>query len=177
MDPFFVWLESSSLSVWVRESTSVFAFPIILSFHTIGMGFVAGLSTAVALRILGRAPGVPLMEMRRLFPFLWTAFWINAVSGVVLLIAYPTKALTNPVFYLKLVFIGFAVWAVRSIYSQVFGNPGFQARTQEGTYDGGDRDFLLGWRDHGWAAAGLHLLQAHYALERTLHCTHFNIGS
>jgi len=37
MDPFFLWLESTSLSVWTRESTSVFAFPAILSAHAIGM--------------------------------------------------------------------------------------------------------------------------------------------
>jgi hypothetical protein len=122
MDPFFLWLESTAFSVWVRESTSVFAFPIILSMHTIGMGFVAGLSTAIALRILGLAPKVPLLEMGRLFPLVWAAFWLNAVSGLVLLIAYPTKALTNPVFYLKLVFVGIAVWAVRSIHQHVFGN-------------------------------------------------------
>jgi hypothetical protein len=36
-------------------------------------------------------------------------FWLNAVSGVLLLLAYPTKALTNPVFYLKLLLIAIAM--------------------------------------------------------------------
>ena len=36
---------------------------------------------------------------------MWAGFWVNAVSGVLLLIAYPTKALTNPLFYVKLVLI------------------------------------------------------------------------
>jgi hypothetical protein len=102
VDPFFIWLETSALSVWVRESPSVFAFPIILACHTIGMGFLAGMNAAIALRILGFAPGVPLAAARRVFPVLWAGFWLNAVSGVVLLIGYPTKALTNPVFYFKL---------------------------------------------------------------------------
>ncbi len=102
MDPFFIWLETSALSVWVRESPSVFAFPIILACHTIGMGFLAGMNAAIALRILGFAPGVPLAAARRVFPVLWAGFWLNAVSGVVLLVGYPTKALTNPVFYFKL---------------------------------------------------------------------------
>jgi hypothetical protein len=102
MNAFLIWVETSALSVWVRESPSVFAFPIILSFHTIGMGFLAGMNAAIALRILGFAPRVPLMEARRVFPVLWAGFWLNAVSGIVLLIAYPTKALTNPMFYFKL---------------------------------------------------------------------------
>ena len=102
MDPFFIWLETSALSVWVRESPSVFAFPIILACHTVGMGFLAGMNAAIALRILGFAPGVPLAAARRVFPVLWAGFWLNAASGVVLLVGYPTKALTNPVFYFKL---------------------------------------------------------------------------
>jgi hypothetical protein len=95
-----IWVETSALSVWVRESPSVFAFPIILSFHTIGMGFLAGMNAAIALRILGFAPRVPLMEARRVFPVLWAGFWLNAVSGIVLLIAIrqarPTRCSTRP---------------------------------------------------------------------------------
>src|SRR5690606_4757466 len=40
---------------------------------------------------------------------MWLGFWINAASGVALLIAYPTKALTNPLFYVKLAFVAVGV--------------------------------------------------------------------
>jgi hypothetical protein len=103
MNAFLIWLETSALSIWVRESPSVFAFPTVLSFHTLGMGIVAGLSAAIDLRILGFAPRVPLAQTTRYYPWLWFGFWLNAASGVVLLVGYPTKALTNPVFYGKLV--------------------------------------------------------------------------
>src|SRR4029450_13250960 len=99
----------TTLSQWVVGSPSLFAFPGILTFHAIGMGFAAGISAALDLRILGVAPGVPLAEMRRFMPILWAGFWMNAVSGVLLLIGYPTKALTNPVFYLKLTLIAVAM--------------------------------------------------------------------
>jgi hypothetical protein len=103
IDPFFAWVESTALSQWVTGSPSVaFGFPGILTLHAIGMGVAAGLATALDLRILGVARGIPLTEFRRYFPILWAGFWLNAVSGVLLLIGYPTKALTNPVFYLKL---------------------------------------------------------------------------
>ncbi len=111
MDKFLIWLEATGLSTWVRESPSVLAFPGILSVHALGMGLVAGLNGAMALRILGVARQVPFSEMKRFLPVMWFGFWINAVSGVLLLIAYPTKALTNPVFYLKLLFIALAVMA------------------------------------------------------------------
>ncbi len=113
MHSFFAGIEATALSTWIRESTSVFAFPSILTLHTIGMGFVAGLNAAVDLRILGIAPAVPLGELRRFFPVMWVSFWINAISGVLLLIAYPTKALTNPLFYVKLAFIALAVVVLR----------------------------------------------------------------
>src|SRR5271166_6453273 len=116
MDTFLIWLEATGLSTWVRDSPSVFAFPAILSLHTVGMGLVAGLNAALALRILGVAPQVPFAEMKRFFPVMWFGFWLNAASGVLLLIAYPTKALTNPVFYLKLLLIALAVTsAVKSM--------------------------------------------------------------
>jgi hypothetical protein len=100
---FFVWLEATALSQWVVGS--LWAFPAILTFHAVGMGIAAGLSAMLDLRVLGIARGIPLPELRRFLPVLWIGFWVNAVSGVLLLIGYPTKALTNPVFYLKLLFI------------------------------------------------------------------------
>jgi hypothetical protein len=85
------------------------------------MGLAAGINASLALRILGVAPGVPIQEMERFFPVMWFGFWLNAISGVVLLIAYPTKALTNPVFYLKLALVATAVALVRPIGQRVFG--------------------------------------------------------
>ena len=120
MAAFLIWLEATGFSIWLRESPSVFAFPAVLSCHTIGMGLVAGINGAIALRILGVAPGVPIQQMKRFLPVMWFGFWLNAVSGVALLIGYPTKALTNPVFYLKLGLIAIALVLVRMIGRRIF---------------------------------------------------------
>jgi hypothetical protein len=114
-DPFFIWLEATAFSTWMRESPSVFAFPIILSMHTIGMGLVAGINGALDLTILGCVPGVSASDIKRFFPAMWIGFWLNAASGVALLIGYPTKALTNPVFYIKLAFIVIAIAILKMI--------------------------------------------------------------
>src|SRR5215216_1373347 len=71
VNAFFIWVESTSLNQWIVESTSLLAFPGILAVHAIGMGFAAGLSAAIDLRVLGVARAVPLPEMRRLLPILW----------------------------------------------------------------------------------------------------------
>lgn len=102
LDPSLLWLESTAFSIWMRESTSIFAFPIVLALHTIGLGLIAGLSVALDLRILGFAARIPVPEFRCFLPLMWLGLWLNVTSGLALLAAYPTKALTNPVFYLKL---------------------------------------------------------------------------
>ena len=123
IDPFLLWLENTWLSQWVIGSPSMFAFPGIISLHAIGMGFAVGISAAIDLRILGIAPGVPLSEFRRFLPILWAGFWVNAVSGVLLLIGYPTKALTNPVFYLKLLCIFIAMALLVRIDRRIVDGP------------------------------------------------------
>lgn len=114
-NPFCAWLESTTFSIWVRESTSIFAFPIILAVHTIGLGLLAGINVAIDLRMLGFAGRVPLVEFKRLWPLLWLGLWMNVLSGLALLAAYPTKALTNPIFYIKLGLIAVALALLRSI--------------------------------------------------------------
>ena len=109
LDPLFLSIESSVLSTWIRESDSLFAFPMILTFHTVAMGFLAGTSLVIALRLLGFARAIPVPALDRFFPILWLSFWVNAVTGVLLLAAYPTKALTNPYFYAKMTIIAAAV--------------------------------------------------------------------
>lgn len=120
IDPFLIWLESTALSQWVVGSPSLFAFPGILTLHAIGMGFAVGICLALDLQILGVAPGIQIAEMRRFVPIVWVAFWLNAISGVLLLIGYPTKALTNPVFYLKLLLIGVGLALFKRIGNRVF---------------------------------------------------------
>ena len=120
IDPFLIWLESTALSQWVVGSPSMFAFPGILAVHAIGMGFAVGICLALDLRILGVAPAVQIAQMRRYVPIVWIGFWLNAISGVLLLIGYPTKALTNPVFYLKLLLIAVGLVLFVRIGRRVF---------------------------------------------------------
>jgi len=128
MDPFLAFIEDGALSNWIRSSESIFAFPAIITLHTIGMGFLAGGSAAIDLRILGFAPGISLKAMGRFVPLLWLAFAVNAASGTLLLIAYPTKALTNPVFYIKLCLIALAVGLVYRISRTVLREPDIEQK-------------------------------------------------
>jgi hypothetical protein len=105
VDPVFAWIEATAFSTFIREQPSVWVFPFILVLHTWGLAFLAGACVVIDARALGVAVGVPFWSLERYYRVMWTGFWINGVSGVLLLIAYPTKALTNPLFYVKLLLI------------------------------------------------------------------------
>jgi hypothetical protein len=118
----FDWLEHTSLSMWVRGE-SMLAFPAILSAHTLGMGFLAGTSAGIDLRLLGIANRVPLSALAKFYPVMWLALAVSFTSGTLLLIGYPYKAFTNPLFYVKLVLIAAAVYLVVRIRRQVLLHP------------------------------------------------------
>lgn len=99
----------------MRESPSVWAFPMILAAHTIGLGLLAGIDIAHKLRVLGVAPRVPEAEFNRFLPLMWLGLWINVVSGLALFVGYPTKAMTNELFYVKLSLVAAAVVLVKVI--------------------------------------------------------------
>ena len=121
---FFNTIEQTSFSIWIRESPSLFAFYFILLFHAFGLSMVVGANTIVDLRLLGVAPSVPLKPLKGLFRIMWAGLTINVLTGLLLLFAYPTKALTNPVFYAKLTLIALAAITMQRISVRVFGNAG-----------------------------------------------------
>ena len=115
-------IEDSSFSTWMRESDSPFAFYFVLLFHTFGLALLVGANGLVDLRLLGFFRTMPLVPLKRFFSIMWLGFWINATTGTLLLIAYPTKALTNPVFYAKLMIIGSAMWILTKLQKEVFAD-------------------------------------------------------
>ncbi len=98
-------LHDSALSTWIRESESVWAFPTVLTVHTLGMMLLVGCAWVVDLRLLGVARTVPLGPLRPLFRIMWAAFWINFVTGVLLFIADPERKSTSLLFWSKMFLI------------------------------------------------------------------------
>lgn len=89
MDNFLMMLEGLSLSQWVLGS--IWGYPILLTFHSLGLGLLVGLLLVIDLRILGFAQPLPLSALRRLMPWVWVGFTFNALSGIVLFMADATK--------------------------------------------------------------------------------------
>jgi hypothetical protein len=116
-------IESSGFSQWVKQSGSLWAFPGILLMHTYGMAVLVGIIAGIDLRILGLMPAVPVAPLRRLMPLVWAAFWVNAVTGTMLLAADATSKMRNLDFGIKMAFIVLAVITQRVIQKRVFSDP------------------------------------------------------
>jgi hypothetical protein len=120
---FLSWIENSAFSVWVRESPSIFAYAGILFLHTLGLAIVVGFSAMIDLRLLGVASDLPIAPLERFFPIMWTGFWINVVSGSILLAQDATTKFTNPIFGIKMVLIALAVADMALLRRVVFRGP------------------------------------------------------
>ena len=116
------FLENNGLAVWLRESPSVLAYPTLLAFHTFGMAFLVGTSTAIALRLLGFASSVPLAPLRKFFLVMWLGFAISVVSGALLLMLDAKQFLTMPAFYIKMLAIAAALTIMRLLRTRVFSD-------------------------------------------------------
>ena len=104
----------------LTKLTTLLLLVVVLPFHPHsshgGRGFLVGANIAIDLRVLGFAPSIPLSLLEKFFVVIKVAFVVNAVSGILLLVAYPTKALTNPLFYIKLSLIAAACRKRRGLY-------------------------------------------------------------
>ena len=118
MMEFFANIERMSLSVWIRESPSLLAFPFILFLHTLGLAMLAGLNVGLDVWLLGRRK-LPPFELPNIYRVMWLGFGINALSGLLLLAAYPAKALTNWVFFVKLLCIAIALWVLQHLKGEL----------------------------------------------------------
>jgi len=113
-------LEQSGVAIWIRESGVLYGYPLILFLHTLGLSTLVGLSSAINLRLLGFAPGIPLASLGRLFRLMWSGLALTAVTGLLLFMADATRHSSNPAFLVKLIFVVLAVTALALIWTRVF---------------------------------------------------------
>ena len=125
---FLQTIENLGFSQWVKQSGSLWAFPGILLMHTYGMAVLVGVIAAIDLRILGFVPAIPLAPLQKFLPLVWLAFWVNAITGTMLLMADATTKLTNPDFAVKMCFIVAAVIFQMLIQKRVLRDPEIDRR-------------------------------------------------
>src|SRR5262245_30837640 len=121
----FMWaVEDSSFAQWIAGAPTIWAYPSILTFHTVGMALVVGASVVLNLRVLGMGAELPIARLNGIFRPLWFGFWLNAVTGVLLFVAHAGEKVVQQVFYVKLALIALALVTVVRIRREVFPDGG-----------------------------------------------------
>ena len=112
---FFTWCENSSLGEAIRSSN--WLFPVIESFHLLGLAVIGGAVLVVNLRLAGfgieRQPVAQLWRDTR--PWLMGSLTVMLVSGLLLFTSEATKLYYHGAFWVKMtslvlsIFFTFAV--------------------------------------------------------------------
>jgi hypothetical protein len=98
-------LETSQLGLWLRESPSVWAFPTVLTLHTIGLAVLIGASWVLDLRLLGVGRNVPLSAFRWVFPTIAVGLVVNLLTGILLFIKNATVWGVAVPFFVKMALV------------------------------------------------------------------------
>ena len=117
-----VWIENTSLALWI--STSLWAYPVLLSAHITGLAVIVGIIAMRDLHLLGFINGVTEANFLELKNLAFCGFIINGISGIMLFSSQASYLATNLPFLLKIFFIGSGLLLASKIYTKIERNTG-----------------------------------------------------
>jgi hypothetical protein len=116
-------LESTGISLFVRESDSLLSFPAILTTHAFGYCFILATNVIVSARLLGFAKSIPLKPLRKLFPVMWVGLILTTITGLLLVMAAAQKRVPNPILWFKMILLAVATPMMWKFQMKVFEDP------------------------------------------------------
>ena len=126
---FALWLNTLSIKPSINAFTaaSIYSLPLIQWIHILGSALICGTVILIGLRMMGLLSfSPPLAQMaRRLLPWTWLAIVVNVITGVVMVLDRPTRALDSFTFPYSVLFV--LVGTILSIYFAITlrGDPGY----------------------------------------------------
>ena len=94
------WLETSPVGDWV--ALSLYAYPLLLSLHIVGLAVVVGIFSMRDLRLLGVVSGLQPSAFLSLSRLAWIGFTLNAISGLLLFTSQATVFASSVPFLAKI---------------------------------------------------------------------------
>ena len=122
MTAFLTAFENSALSTWLRESNSIWAYPTVLTLHTIGLALLVGANAALDLRCSGLRQG----DRCRSAPpraGMWIGFWVNALSGACSSRRGRDHQGCGAMFVIKMGLVVAGVVIIRALDRRLHGSP------------------------------------------------------
>lgn len=115
---FLEWLQGTWVGVLVAES--LWGYPLLETFHSIGMAMLIGSLGLINLRVLGYKRDLPLLGTSQLLPLAWIGFTLNAVSGSLLFTSDAVYFFSSWTFRVKMVFVVLAGLNAAMLGQRVF---------------------------------------------------------
>src|SRR5262249_33293104 len=128
MNAYLNWLQNLPLSVWVAESESLWAYPLMLFLHALGMGLAAGVVFALGVMLIGGTARPS--AVRVVVKIFWLGFWIHFVSGTLLFAAAATRPGHNVAYYVKLTLIAVGLLLLTRLRRTINGSAPPATRTR-----------------------------------------------
>ena len=116
----WLWLQDTSLALWVGES--IWAYPVILSLHAIGLATAVGVFWMRDLSLLGACPGLPPVAFLQIGKLGFGGFVLNAMSGSLLFISQADTFAHSTPFLVKISCIAVAMVLAVCIQSRLRGS-------------------------------------------------------
>lgn len=109
MNDFAAWLHATPFSQGIQQVRWI--IPLLQSIHIVMIGLVFVSSLCIALRVLGkmRADEPFTAVWGRFAPWLWSAFGVMVVTGVLLIIGEPGREFGALSFWIKMALVLVAV--------------------------------------------------------------------
>jgi hypothetical protein len=100
---FLIWLQATDFADWVRSSS--IGYPMMITFHAIGMGVMVGLALILDARLLGWFLAIPYSALQRFLGVAWLGFGINFLSGSALFTTQAPDYVVHVIFMVKMGFV------------------------------------------------------------------------
>ena len=123
IDRFCLWLEATSLSQAIQSTAWI--VPAVQTIHILAIAMLAGSVLMLNLRLI-RVVGIdqPLDRFSsRFLPVIWWALPILLITGAIMIIGEPARALKNPFFQLKMALL-LAALGVTTLYQFLLARGG-----------------------------------------------------
>jgi hypothetical protein len=119
--PFFVWSDGTMVAQVIHDS--LWAFPVIMALHLVGLAWLGATLLSVDLRLIGAAfRGRPVRDLARdLRPWMWGGLALTLGSGWLLFTAEALRCYENPLFWIKMMLLAAVLLFTATVRRRVLG--------------------------------------------------------
>ena len=131
---FCVWLASTPASNKIQDVSWI--IPLTQTVHIACIALLIGSVAMLDLRmfgIAGRSDSIA-MTAKRLLPWIWWPLPVFLVTGLILIVAEPSRELENPTFINKMILLAAAVVVTGALQATLRRDPGFWEASPARTY-------------------------------------------